>query len=314
MTTMRARRTKRARCAASRVRRRPCGSRARGRDPAGATATARASTTRSMSRPIRSSSSTLCAVRDARDVLLDDRAGVELLGDVVRGRADDLDAALARAAVRVGADERRQERVVDVDHRHAEPVEEVAREDLHVAREHDEVDSPASCSRICASASALRLGLDRNVVVRDAEAGDVGRVIRMVRDDADDVGRRARRGASARAGRAGSDRRVTRGARCACGDLHRRSASPSRAARRRARRKRRSSSSLRSSSRSRAELHAHEERAALGVGRVLVGVEDVRVVLREESRDRGDDAVAVGARRRAAARCVELPPRLAAST
>ena len=37
------------------------------------------------------------------DVLLDDRALVELLGRVVRGRADQLHAALVRAAVRVGA-------------------------------------------------------------------------------------------------------------------------------------------------------------------------------------------------------------------
>ena len=43
------------------------------------------------------------AVGHAHDVLLDDRPGVELLGDVVRGRADDLHAALLRAAVRVGA-------------------------------------------------------------------------------------------------------------------------------------------------------------------------------------------------------------------
>ena len=57
---------------------------------------------------------------DAHDVLLDDRARVELLGDVVGGRADDLHAALARAPVRVGAREGGQERVVDVDHRRAE--------------------------------------------------------------------------------------------------------------------------------------------------------------------------------------------------
>jgi polyisoprenyl-phosphate glycosyltransferase len=45
-------------------------------------------------------------MRDARDVLLDDRPRVELLGDVVRGGADDLHALVAGAAVRVGAHER----------------------------------------------------------------------------------------------------------------------------------------------------------------------------------------------------------------
>jgi hypothetical protein len=44
------------------------------------------------------------------------------------------------AAVRVGAHERGQERVVDVDHGHTEPLEELSGEDLHVAGEHDQLD------------------------------------------------------------------------------------------------------------------------------------------------------------------------------
>ena len=43
------------------------------------------------------------------------------------------------------------------------------------------------------------------------------------------------------------------------------------------------------------ELHPHEELAALGVGRVLVGGDDVRAGIGEEARDGGDDAVPVGA-------------------
>ena len=43
------------------------------------------------------------------------------------------------------------------------------------------------------------------------------------------------------------------------------------------------------------ELHPHEELAALGVGRVLVGADDVRAGVGEEAGDGGDDAVAVGA-------------------
>lgn len=78
--------------------------------------------------------------RYSSGVLLDDRALVEVAGDVVRGRADELDAALLGLLVRLGADERRQERVVDVDHRHPELLEELRREDLHVTREHHEVD------------------------------------------------------------------------------------------------------------------------------------------------------------------------------
>jgi hypothetical protein len=44
------------------------------------------------------------------------------------------------------------------------------------------------------------------------------------------------------------------------------------------------------------ELGAHEEHPALGVGRVLVGAEDVRVTVREEAGDGGDDPMPVGAR------------------
>ena len=55
------------------------------------------------------------AVADAHDVLVDDRAIVELRGGVVRGDADDLHAALVRLVVRPCRPERGQERVVDVD-------------------------------------------------------------------------------------------------------------------------------------------------------------------------------------------------------
>ena len=64
----------------------------------------------------------LVAVADPGHVLVDDRAGVELLGDVVGGGADQLDAALVGAAVGVGADEGGQEAVVDVDRRRPEPL------------------------------------------------------------------------------------------------------------------------------------------------------------------------------------------------
>ena len=57
------------------------------------------------------------AVIDAVDVLLDERAGVEVGGDVVGGGADRLDAALVGLGVGFGTDEGRQETVVDVDMR-----------------------------------------------------------------------------------------------------------------------------------------------------------------------------------------------------
>lgn len=66
----------------------------------------------------------LVGVADPDHVLVDDRAGVELGGHVVGGRADQLDAALVGASVGVGADERRQEAVVDVDRGRADGGEE----------------------------------------------------------------------------------------------------------------------------------------------------------------------------------------------
>ena len=79
-------------------------------------------------------------VVDAHDVLLDDRALVEVARHEMRRRADELHAAGVRLLVRVGALEPGQERVVDVDDPPAERGAQLGREDLHVPREHDELD------------------------------------------------------------------------------------------------------------------------------------------------------------------------------
>src|ERR1700704_3977173 len=55
------------------------------------------------------------AVADALDVLVDDRTLIERAGDVVRGGADQFDAALMRLMVRPRALEARQKRMMDVD-------------------------------------------------------------------------------------------------------------------------------------------------------------------------------------------------------
>ena len=64
-------------------------------------------------------------MRHPDDVLLDDRALVELLGHVVRRGADELDSTFLRLVVRTRAHERREEGVVDVDDRDADLVQEV---------------------------------------------------------------------------------------------------------------------------------------------------------------------------------------------
>src|SRR4051794_16605625 len=73
------------------------------------------------------------AVADAGDVLLDDWALVQLGRDVVSCRADDLHATRLRLVVWPRADERGQERVVDVDDAGWPAGDEPGRQDLHVA-------------------------------------------------------------------------------------------------------------------------------------------------------------------------------------
>ena len=58
---------------------------------------------------------------------------------IVRRRADQLDAARMRLVIRLGALEARQERMMDVDRAAGEPLAQLIREDLHVAREHHQL-------------------------------------------------------------------------------------------------------------------------------------------------------------------------------
>ena len=71
----------------------------------------------------------LVVLRDARDVLLDDGAFVQLLGDVMAGCADQFDAALEGRVVRARAGEGGQKRVVDVDDAARIGSDELGRED-----------------------------------------------------------------------------------------------------------------------------------------------------------------------------------------
>ncbi|MCO5555083.1 hypothetical protein L7F22_008623 [Adiantum nelumboides] len=78
-------------------------------------------------------------VVDAGDVLLDDRAGVEVGGHVVAGRADQLDPARVRLVVRPRTREGRQEAVVDVDRPPRPRLAQVRGQHLHEPGEDDRV-------------------------------------------------------------------------------------------------------------------------------------------------------------------------------
>ena len=76
---------------------------------------------------------------DADDFLIDDRAGIELGGDIMAGRADQFDTARVRFLIRVRADEAWEKGMMDVDDPSGHRVTERGRNDLHVAREHDQI-------------------------------------------------------------------------------------------------------------------------------------------------------------------------------
>ena len=77
---------------------------------------------------------------DADDILLDDGAIVEHLGDIVGGGADELNAALKGLVIGPRADECGQERVVNVDQvLGADGGCELGGEHLHVSRQHDQI-------------------------------------------------------------------------------------------------------------------------------------------------------------------------------
>src|SRR5262245_16559931 len=78
-------------------------------------------------------------VMHALDLMLDDRALVEIARHVMGGRADELDAAPVRLAVGRRPLEARQERVVDVDDAPGMARAEFLREYLHVTRKDDEL-------------------------------------------------------------------------------------------------------------------------------------------------------------------------------
>lgn len=74
------------------------------------------------------------------DVLLNDRALIEVAGDEMGSSTDNLDTAVVSLVVRLGTLEGRQEGVVDVDDAAGHGFAELGRQDLHVAGEHNQVN------------------------------------------------------------------------------------------------------------------------------------------------------------------------------
>src|SRR5271169_3417869 len=122
------------------------------------------------------------AVINPNHVLFDDGAIIEHLRNVVSGSADQLHAALEGLMVGLGSDERRQERMMNIDQiRRAQGGNEFVGEHLHVASEDDETALVLADER-----NLLLLGLalvffcDRDNKVRNAIKISNPLVIRMV--------------------------------------------------------------------------------------------------------------------------------------
>jgi len=109
------------------------------------------------------------AVVDAHDVLVDDRPVVELLGHVVGGRAYQLHAALAGAAIRIGAGEGGQKGVVNVDRRCRQALEEPLSQIIDAVKETLDRTPPELASDIMdrgimlAGGGSLLQGLDERL-------------------------------------------------------------------------------------------------------------------------------------------------------
>jgi len=79
------------------------------------------------------------AVGNAYYILLDDRAIVQNLRYVVAGRANELDSSLKRLVIGLCSHESRQKRMMNVDDAGWVLGHKLRRENLHVARQHNEV-------------------------------------------------------------------------------------------------------------------------------------------------------------------------------
>ena len=118
-------------------------------------------------------------------------------GHVMRGGPDQLDAALVRLVIGLGALEARQERVMDVDRPARELRAQRLRKHLHVARQHDQLDV-LLLDDFEQPPLLLLLGLGRHRQVVEGNVVARGELVEgaVVRDDGRDLdGQRADRDA-----------------------------------------------------------------------------------------------------------------------
>ncbi len=127
---------------------------------------------------------------NSHDVLLDNRAFIQIGSHVVRCCADQLYAAFVRLFIRVCPLEGRQERVVDVDNPARHFLTQLVRQDLHVTGQHHQFGAALFDDR---HLGGLGLGFvlfrDLDVVEGNVVVHDDFLIVEMVRDHAHDLDR-----------------------------------------------------------------------------------------------------------------------------
>lgn len=123
-------------------------------------------------------------VVDPHDILLNNRALIQIASNKVGRSANDLDTAVISLVVGLGALERGQETVMDVDDAPGHGLAQGRREDLHVAGQDDQVDV-VFARQVQDLGFLLRLGVggDGEVVEGDVVGGGERSEVRVVGDD-----------------------------------------------------------------------------------------------------------------------------------
>ena len=129
-------------------------------------------------------------MRHADDILFDDRAFIEVGGDVVSRGTDDFNTAIMSRVIGLGTGKCRQKRVMDVENAEREDLHKCGAENLHVARENNEIYIGRT-----QYLEVLRLGLGLargkywDVMERDAMAFSEGGVVGMIGQDQSNINR-----------------------------------------------------------------------------------------------------------------------------
>lgn|SRR6266487_1024935 len=123
------------------------------------------------------------------DILRDNWSFIQAIGDVMCGCPNQLDAALERTLVGIGADEGGQEAMMNIDDLVWIGIDEEWLQDLHIAREDQEVDFVLDESEDALLVCFARLLCDRKIVVGHVVHAGEWLQLLVIADDEGDIHR-----------------------------------------------------------------------------------------------------------------------------